>query len=388
MSTDPQRRAEDERNMQLAISEALRGRYTAHPNPIVGAVIVRDGRVIGRGFHARAGEAHAERNAIANATEDVRGATMYVTLEPCSHHGRTPPCTEGIIEAGIGRVVAGCIDPNPRVSGSGIATLRAAGVDVEVGVLGDACWALNLDFVVHIRERRPLVMAKLATSLDGRIATRTGESKWITGPASRRRVHELRRDHHAILVGKNTLLADDPSLTTRLEDQPDARSAHRYVLDARLEVPDGAKVLDVTAAPTTIVCGPDASAERRAALIARGVEVLEVPRGPTGLDVTAVLAAIAARGYISVLVEGGGALVGSLMDAGLIDRMAVFTAPVVLGGAGAVPSVGGEGVADMASAPRAHRMTVERLGDDVLMLADLSPHLARPGAVDPDSAGH
>lgn len=388
MTADAQRRAADERNMRLAIDEALRGRFTAHPNPIVGAVIVRDGRVIGRGFHARAGEAHAERNAIANATEDVRGATMYVTLEPCSHHGRTPPCTEGIIEAGIGRVVAGCIDPNPRVSGSGLAALRAAGVEVQVGVLGDECWALNLDFVVHIRERRPLVMAKLATSLDGRIATRTGQSKWITGPESRRRVHEMRRDHHAILVGKNTLLADDPSLTTRLDDQPDARSPHRYVLDARLEVPDGAKVLDVSVTPTTIVCGPEAPVDRRAALESLGVEVLQVPRGPSGLDLLSVLEAIAARGYISVLVEGGGALVGSLMDARLVDRMAVFTAPVVLGGAGAIPSVGGEGVADMASAPRAHRMSVERLGDDVLLLADLSPHLARPGAVDPGSVDH
>ncbi len=365
----------DEHFMRRALEVARGGRYTAHPNPLVGSVIVRDNREIAVGFHARAGGPHAERNAIAAATEDLRGATLYVTLEPCSHHGRTSPCSSAVVEAGFARVVIGMIDPNPLVSGRGVAELRAAGISVDVGTLGADCWAMNEDFVVSVLAQRPLVTAKIATSLDGRIATRTGHSQWITGAESRLRGHEMRRDHNAILVGRNTLLADDPSLTTRLPDEPDARNPHRFVLDARLEAPLTSKVFDVSVAPTTVVCGPAGSPAARAALAARGVGVLEVPLDGSGLSLAAVLAHAHALGYTSVLAEGGGAVVGSLFDAGLVDRLAVFTAPVVIGGVDAVPSVGGVGIAKMGDAMRAQSMRVERLGDDVLMLADLSPHL-------------
>lgn len=367
--------------MALAIAEAGRGRYTANPNPVVGAVIVRDDRVVATGFHERAGMAHAERVAI-DAAGDARGATMYVTLEPCSHHGRTAPCSDAIIQAGLARVVAGTIDPNPRVSGRGIAAMREAGIDVEVGVLGAACWRLNEDFMVAIRTGRPMISAKLAMSLDGRIATRTGDSRWISGEASRQRVHALRRDHHAILVGTNTLLADDPRLTTRIDSEPGARNPIRYVLDAALRAPADARVHDTTHASTTVVCAEGADTDARRRLEDRGVRVLEVQRGERGLDFTAVLADMTARGALSLLVEGGGELVGRLGDAGLIDRLYTFIAPVLIGGAGAKPAMGGAGVDRVDDAPRAHTVVRESLGDDTLITADFSPHLIPPGSGD------
>lgn len=367
--------------MELALAEARKGRHTAHPNPVVGAVIVRDGRIISTGYHAVAGGPHAERVAIDAAAEDVRGATMYVTLEPCSHQGRTAPCSDAVIEAGLARVVAGTIDPNPQVSGRGIRALRDAGVEVAVGVLQEECWRANLDFVVSIRAGRPLITAKLAVSLDGRIATRGGDSRWISGEASRHRVHEMRRDAHAIIVGTHTLLEDDPRLTTRLPDQPDAPSPHRYVLDTSLRAPLDAAVFDTTAAPTTVVCAEDAPEQARTALRERGVTVLPVPTLDGRLEIGPVLSDMTARGYISLLVEGGGELVGSLHDRGLIDRIALFVCPRVIGGRDAVPSIGGLGVDSMTSVTKGRFSKVERIGDDVLLVADLSPHL------DPGSAG-
>lgn len=361
--------------MRMAIEQALRGKHTARPNPIVGAVIVRDGELVSTGFHERAGGPHAERVAIDAATGELAGATMYVTLEPCSHFGRTAPCADALIEVGFGRVVAGMIDPNPRVSGRGFDALRAAGIEVDIGVLGEECWRLNQDFAVAIRAGRPMVTVKLATSLDGRIATRTGDSRWISGEASRRRVHEMRRDAHAILVGTNTLLSDDPRLTARLEGEPDAPSPHRFVLDAALRAPTDAAVFDLRAAPTTVFCAAPADPARRAALEERGVEVVSLPCVDGRLPLDAVLAELYARGMISVLVEGGGELAGALHDLGLVDRLCVFLGPLIIGGREAVPAVGGRGVELVEQATRARRTSVERIGEDLLVVAEISPYL-------------
>lgn len=360
----------DERFMQQALDAAARGRWTARPNPMVGCVVVRDGEVVGVGYHERAGQPHAEVNALRAAGDAARGATLYVNLEPCSHHGRTPPCTDAILDAGVGRVVAGMIDPNPQVSGQGLGRLSDHGVETTVGVLEDACRHLNRDFVTRMTLGRPHVTVKLAQSLDGRIATRTGDSRWISGAAARERVHIERADSDAILVGTRTLLLDDPRLTTRLDAHPDAPSPHRWVLDPTLAVPDGAAVLDVSVAPTSIVAGPRADAARRDALVARGVDVVAVDAVGTHLDLAQTLSAMAARGHQRLLVEGGGELAAGLLEQGLVDRMLLFVAPIVIGGRDATPSIGGRGAETVDEAIRAHRVVATSVGDDVLLDVD------------------
>lgn len=365
------RRADDERYMRRALELAELGRGNARPNPMVGAVIVRDGEVVAEGFHARPGEHHAEVVALAAAGERARGAEMYVTLEPCSHYGRTPPCCDAVIEAGIARVVAGMMDPNPQVAGRGFARLRDAGVDVEVGVLDTACRRLNEDWAVYITEKRPFVTAKLAMSLDGRTATKTGNSQWISSAASRDRVHRMRSASHAIMVGTGTLLADNPRLTARPGGEEGGPTPHRYALDARLAVPDSAAILDVEAAPTTLFTGPNAARERRSALQARGVRVIDVPSDASGrLDLRACLHAVAADGCLSLMVEGGGELVGALVDTGLLDRLVLHIAPVVIGGRGARAAVVGAGVERVADALRATHVRSESVGGDVHLVAD------------------
>jgi len=359
--------SDDVRYMQRALDEAARGRWTARPNPMVGCVLVRDGEIVGVGHHVRAGEPHAEVNALRDAGDRAKGATAYVNLEPCSHHGRTPPCTDALLDAGVARVVAGMIDPNPRVSGQGLARLRDHGVQTTVGVLEAESRALNADFVTRMTLGRPRVTVKLAQSLDGRIATRTGDSRWISGAASRRRVHLERADSDAILVGTRTLLLDDPRLNTRLDDHPDAPSPHRWVLDPTLAVPDSAAVLDTSVAATTIVTGPRADAERRAVLESRGVQVVAVDAVGTHLDLAGVLRAMAERGHQRLLVEGGGELAAGLLEQGLVDRMLLFVAPVIIGGRDAVPSVGGVGADTVAEAIRARRIEATQIGDDVLL---------------------
>lgn len=370
MSSD-HRRADDERFVRRALELAERGRGTARPNPMVGAVIVRDGSVIAEGFHARPGGHHAEVEALAAAGDRARGAEMYVTLEPCSHFGRTPPCCDAVIAAGIRRVVAGMMDPNPQVAGRGFARLRDAGIEVEVGVLEGACRRLNEDWIVYITEGRPFVTAKLAMSLDGRTATRTGNSQWISSATSRERVHRMRAASHAILVGTGTLLADDPRLTARPQGIEGGPTPHRYVLDARLAVPDGAAVLDVAAAPTTLFAAEGAPRPRAEALTGRGVRVVEVPANAEGrLDLDVCLRRVAADGNLSLMVEGGGEIVGALIDAGLLDRLVLHIAPVVIGGRDARAAVGGVGVEQVADALRAVSVRSETVGGDIHITAD------------------
>jgi diaminohydroxyphosphoribosylaminopyrimidine deaminase/5-amino-6-(5-phosphoribosylamino)uracil reductase len=358
--------------MRRALALAERGRGTTRPNPVVGAVVARGGRVLAEGFHLRAGLPHAEVNALARLrARAARGATLYVNLEPCCHQGRTGPCTEAILAAGIARVVVGMVDPNPLVDGAGIARLRRAGVRVDVGCLGAECRAANRAFSIWARARRPLVTLKAAASLDGFIApsngarSRTRAPVWLTGPAARRMAHELRAAHDAVLVGSGTVLADDPQLTVRLPAAPRGRAAPvRVVLDGRLRTPADAKVLG-PAAPTLIFTRRGAPRARARALRAAGAEVIELPaRGR--LPVEAVLAELAARDVQSVLVEGGAAVHGSFIEAELVDDVALFVAPRLLGGG--VPIAAGF-TRGLDAAFGLGQLSARRFGPDLLLTA-------------------
>ncbi|MGB9339083.1 MAG: bifunctional diaminohydroxyphosphoribosylaminopyrimidine deaminase/5-amino-6-(5-phosphoribosylamino)uracil reductase RibD, partial [Polyangiales bacterium] len=294
--------------MERALEEAKRGRPS--PNPHVGAAIVRDGKIISVGHHEKAGQAHAEVDAIRNAGGSVRGATLFVTLEPCNHQGRTAPCTEAILDAGIARVVIGCRDPAPHVAGA-IERLKTAGVEVEVGLLQAECSNLVADFAKHIRTGLPFVTLKAAVTLDGKIATRSGDSKWITGKPARTEAHRMRDQSDAVLVGVGTVLSDDARLTVR---HVEGRDPTRVVLDANLRTPAGAAVLDPgqeSEADTLIFHASDADASRRDALAGQGVELIPVPRHARGVDLGEVLARLGERGLVRLLVEGGAHVHGS-----------------------------------------------------------------------------
>ncbi len=353
--------------MTRAIAEAKRGRPS--PNPHVGAAIVRDGAVISLGHHVRAGEAHAEVAAIANAEGGVEGTTLFVTLEPCNHQGRTGPCTEAILSAGIARVVIGCRDPAPHVPGA-IERLTSGGVEVEVGLLEEECTALVADFAKHIRTGLPHVTLKAAVTLDGKIATRTGDSKWITGDAARTEAHRLRDASDAILVGVGTVLADDPSLTVRHVDGEDPI---RVVLDADLRTPTSAAVLsagDPTATGTIIFHATDADESRAEALREAGAELVPVARHARGVDVAEVLEVLGKRDIVRLLVEGGARVHGTFLDLGLADSAAIFVAPRVIGDAQALSFAAGSGVETIERAWRLVRTEVRAIGSDWLVTGD------------------
>ncbi|MGE5271484.1 MAG: bifunctional diaminohydroxyphosphoribosylaminopyrimidine deaminase/5-amino-6-(5-phosphoribosylamino)uracil reductase RibD [Thiohalocapsa sp.] len=362
--------SQDQRFMQAALGLARRGLGNAWPNPAVGCVIVKDGRVVGRGWTQPGGRPHAESEALARAGDAAAGATAYVSLEPCSHWGRTPPCADALIEAGIARVVAAVEDPDPRVAGSGLARLRAVGRAVESGVCAAEASEINAGFFRRVRSGRPLVTLKLATSLDGRIATASGESRWITGEEARAMAHLLRATHDAVLVGTGTVLADDPQLTCRLPGLG-ARSPVRVVLDRRLRIPPTARVMaEATAVPTWLVTAPNPP-ERARVLRERQVEIVETALGANGrIDLAAMLLRLGERGLTRVLVEGGGQLAASLLGGGLVDRLVWFHAPLLLGGDGvaAVAALGLDRLAEMprfapvASQPIVHQL----LGPDAM----------------------
>ena len=352
-------------HMRAALALAQRGLGVCWPNPAVGCVIVRDGRVVGRAVTGAGGRPHGEVGALAMAGAAARGATAYVTLEPCCHHGRTPPCTDALIAAGIARVVVGSRDVDPRVNGAGVARLLAAGIDVTEGVLAAETDAMNAGFFMRVRAGRPLVTLKLASTLDGRIATRTGESQWITGAASRRAAHALRGQQDAVMVGVGTVMADDPDLTCRI---PGFRTLPlvRVVADSHLRTALTARlVATARAAPTWIVARNGADAIRRRALSDLGVTLIDVPGADAGVDLKRALQALAERGITRLLVEGGGQLAGSLLRADLVDRIAWFHAPTVMGGDG-WPGVQGFGISRLADMPRFVRHSVMALGVDVL----------------------
>lgn len=356
--------------MREALKEAERGRGRTAPNPLVGCILVKEDRIIGRGFHARAGGPHAEAMALTNATESPKGADVFVTLEPCAHHGRTSPCAQALRDAGVQRVVAGMIDPDPRVQGRGMQLMRDAGVQTTVGVLQDECEQINEAFIVRMKHLRPHITLKLAGSLDGRIATASGDSQWITNEASRRRVHQLRNEVEAILVGAGTAVADRPSLTARLDDLHDVRSPHRYVLDSQLRTPPQGPLFDPSLAPTTIACTHDAPQDLQQAIEATGVEVLRLDADANGrVSLPALMSIMFARGHMRLMVEGGAEVAGAFVEQRLVDRLMLFVAPLILGGRDAKPLVGGDGVAMVKDALRASDMRWEEIEGDLLIHA-------------------
>ncbi|WP_448189712.1 bifunctional diaminohydroxyphosphoribosylaminopyrimidine deaminase/5-amino-6-(5-phosphoribosylamino)uracil reductase RibD [Azospirillum sp. sgz301742] len=358
--------ADDHHHMRAALALAARGLGSTAPNPSVGCVLVKDGVVVGRGWTQPGGRPHGETEALRRAGTAARGATAYVSLEPCNHHGKTPPCSEALIASGVARVVVACEDPDPRVAGNGVKRLREAGVRVDVGVCADEAWELNRGFFSRILHDRPLVTLKLATTLDGRIATHGGESKWITGPQARALGHGLRARHDAIMVGIRTAMADDPELTCRLPGL-EARSPVRVVFDSRLRLPLTCKLVRTAKqVPTWIVTRDDCDGLRRQALIDCGVQLVPVACDGSGLpDPVRAMAELAKRGLTRVLVEGGATLAASLLRAGLVDRLEWFRAARVIGGDG-VAAVAAFGVDALSQAADFGRVRVRRAGDDLV----------------------
>ncbi len=361
----------DRRYMGLALELAARARGRTSPNPMVGAVVVKEGKIIGQGLHLRAGTAHAEIHALNEAGNLAAGATLYVTLEPCCHCGRTGPCTAAIIKAGISRVVTAMEDPNPLVAGKGIRLLRAAGIEVTAGVLEEEARTLNEVFIKYITTRRPFVVAKAAVSLDGKIAARSGKSKWITGAGARAYGRQLRDWYDAIMVGIGTVLADDPALTTRLPGGG-GRDPARIILDSRAGIPLNARVLtQESEAPTIIAVTAGAPPEKLETLRKNGVEVLIVNEGPR-VDLIELMKLLPERGITSVLIEGGATVHGSAFAAQIVDRVAWFIAPKIIGGRDAPGPVGGMGVDSPADAAVLERVKVSRLGADLLVEGHLN----------------
>ncbi len=357
-------------HMSAALALARRGIGNTWPNPSVGCVIVRDGVVVGRGATAPGGRPHAEPQALAMAGDAARGATAYVSLEPCCFHGRSPPCTDALIAAGIVRVVVGTGDPDARVNGAGIARLRAAGIEVVEGVLETEAQEVAEGLISRITRNRPFVTLKLASTLDGRIATRTGESQWITGPAARRAAHALRGRHDAVLVGIGTVLADDPDLTCRIDGYKSVPMV-RVVADSYLRIPLTSRLVrTVATSPVWLLARQDADPARHAALLGLGCVVEALPPAEPGIDLAAGLQALAARGITRVLAEGGAGLAAALLRADLVDRIAWFHAPAIIGGDG-LAAVAGWGVETLAAMRRFRRVRTIETGED--MLTELEP---------------
>ncbi|MFN7975251.1 MAG: bifunctional diaminohydroxyphosphoribosylaminopyrimidine deaminase/5-amino-6-(5-phosphoribosylamino)uracil reductase RibD [Acidobacteriota bacterium] len=364
---------DDARHLALALALARRGHPFTSPNPLVGAVVVKDGRVVGTGFHARAGAPHAECPALREAADAARGATLYVNLEPCCHQGRTPPCTRAIIAAGIARVVACHEDPNPLVNGQGFAELRAARIEVVAGGLAREAARLNAVYLRAVRTRRPFGVLKTAQTLDGRSATPSGESKWITSPWSRALARSLRGEHDATAVGIGTVISDDPRLLPGAAAAGEAPRHVRVVFDSKLSLPEGSAIVSGAASTPVLAIATDAAeAKAERALAARGVEVLRVGAGADGrVDLGRAAAELFDRGIQSVFYEGGGTLAAALLKAGLIDRLLVFAAPALLGGRDGTPAVGGPAAERIDALLRLPPPVARRVGTDVLIEIDV-----------------
>ena len=367
-SSDTRDRDLDVRSMQAALALARRGLGTVWPNPAVGCVIVKEGRVVGRGWTQPGGRPHGETEALRRAGEGAVGATAYVSLEPCCHWGQTPPCVDALIAAGIRRVVVPLEDPDPRVAGGGLRRLHEAGLEVETGLCAAEAAEVNAGFFSRLRLGRPLVTLKLGTSLDGRIATASGESQWITGPPARERAHALRAAHDAIMVGTGTALADDPQLTCRLPGLAQ-RSPVRIVIDRHLRMPPSIQLIaSAREVPTWVLTSLSADPLRRRALADGGVTVIEIDGDSNGdIDLASALAALGERGITRLLVEGGGRLAAALVRARLVDRLIWAHAPLLIGNDG-VPAIADLGLEVLADAPRFERLSTEIVGNDVLTM--------------------
>jgi diaminohydroxyphosphoribosylaminopyrimidine deaminase/5-amino-6-(5-phosphoribosylamino)uracil reductase len=364
--------------MRRALALARRGLGLTSPNPMVGAVLVRNGKIIGQGFHERAGEPHAEINALRDAAgrgHSPRGATLYVTLEPCCTHGRTPPCTQALIAAGIRRVVVGAIDPNPQHAGRGIRLLQRAGIEVATGVLAGEATQLNEAFNHWIVHRTPLVTVKAAMTLDGKIATAGGDSRWITSPAARAEGMKLRRAADAILAGVNTVLADDPALTWRPRGTPPpagAKRLRRIILDSRARTPLTAQVVTDAHAPSTTVVVTRQAPARRVAALRRRVRVVVAPETRGRVNVRWLLRWLGRENVTHLLVEGGGEVNASFLEPRLAQRVVFFYAPKILGGRNACRAVGGAGARSLAGALRLEAVRWRRVGEDLMLTARVS----------------
>ena len=354
--------------MKRAVSLARQALGTTSPNPAVGAVVVKDGVVLGTGHTQPAGSHHAEIEALRSAGESSRGATLYTTLEPCCNFGRTPPCTQAIIAAGVAEVQVAAIDPNPRVSGKGKSELEASGLRVDVGEEAEAAGELIEAFAKYISTGLPFVTAKFAMSLDGKIATQSGDSKWVTGPQAREIVQQSRRESDAVMVGINTVLADDPQLTARdSQGKPLARQPLRIVLDSQCRTPPNARLLQEPGI-TLIVTAGSSTEQQVARLKEAGAKVLQVASAPEGrIDLHRVMTELGQRDIVSLLVEAGGTVQGSLFDAGLVDKVMAFIAPVIIGGIQAASPVEGTGASRMAGAWRLTRTNLQAVGPDWLV---------------------
>ena len=352
--------------MRAALALARRGLGTVWPNPAVGCVIVEERQVVGRGWTQPGGRPHGETEALRRAGEAARGAAAYVSLEPCCHWGRTPPCVDALITAGVQRAVVALEDPDPRVAGEGMRRLRAAGLDVEVGLCAEEAAEVNAGFLSRLRLGRPLVTLKFATSLDGRIATASGESQWISGPPARERAHALRASHDAIMVGTGTAVVDDPQLTCRLPGL-DHRSPVRVVIDRHLRIPPTARLIaDAHQVPTWVLTLRSADPDRRAAFLANRVTLIDVDHDSTGqVDLAAALGVLGERGITRLLVEGGAGLAAAFFRARLVDRLVWVHAPLAIGGDG-IPAIAGLDPTALAHAPAFERLSTQTIGDDVL----------------------
>ncbi|WP_338471954.1 bifunctional diaminohydroxyphosphoribosylaminopyrimidine deaminase/5-amino-6-(5-phosphoribosylamino)uracil reductase RibD [Niallia sp. XMNu-256] len=353
--------------MKLALDLAATAKGKTNPNPLVGAVIVKDGMVVGSGLHRKAGEPHAEVHAFRMAGEHAKGATLYVTLEPCSHFGKTPPCALLVKESGVKRVVIAMKDPNPLVAGRGIKILEDAGIEVEVGLLEEEAKKVNERFIHNMVHGTPFIISKIAMTLDGKIAAHTGHSKWVTGEESRRKVHYLRNEVDGILVGIGTVLADNPMLTTRLPQG--GKNPVRIILDSKLQTPIDAKITDCSEAETWIFAKEGSEQEKARMLQEKGVQVLFVPEVEMGLDIHHILKVLFSKGITDVLVEGGSEVNGSFLRAGLINKFLMYVAPKILGGRHSLTPYTGVDVDSMDEAIAVDWDTIEQIGEDLLITA-------------------
>lgn len=356
-----------EEYMRLAIRLAKKARGRTSPNPLVGALVVKEGEVVGKGFHQKAGEPHAEINAINNAGGKARGGELYINLEPCNHYGRTPPCTKTIIDSGIKRVFVGMEDPNEVVAGRGIQCLKDNGIYVQTGILIEECQRLNETYIKYITEKRPFVILKSAASLDGKIATRVGDTRWITNEKSRAFLHRLRDEVDGILVGIGTIMADDPELTARLNGRK-GKDPVRIVVDSKLRIMPQSKVLNPESEAGTIIATTElAPKERIKKLEELGARVLIVRSKDNRVDLMELMYELGKLEITSLIIEGGAEINASSLDSGIVDKVLFFYAPKIIGGADALGMVGGKGVEKLNDAVNLKNIRVRRLGDDILV---------------------
>jgi diaminohydroxyphosphoribosylaminopyrimidine deaminase/5-amino-6-(5-phosphoribosylamino)uracil reductase len=357
----------DTEYMRFALQLAKKGCGWTNPNPMVGAVIVKDGKIIGQGYHRKYGELHAERNALASCHTSPEGAAMYVTLEPCCHSGKTPPCTEAILESGIRHVVIGSCDPNPLVAGKGIELLRSSGIEVTKGVLKEECDSLNQSFFHYIQNKTPYVIMKYAMTLDGKIATHTGKSQWITGEAARHRVHEDRHRYSAIMAGVGTVLSDDPLLTCRLEN---SRNPLRIVCDTHLKTPLSARIVTTTGTASTLLATAVTDKDKHRPYLEAGCDILILPQKEGHIDLNCLMTALGERKIDSVLLEGGGTLNWSALQNGIVHKVQAYIAPKLFGGSGKTP-VMGLGVDGPDQAFHLGRPAISWVEEDILLESEV-----------------